>query len=229
MPRQYFDQALRELRDQILTMGSYVAEELRLAMAALEALDEEAARQVYEMDRSVNDIRFAIEEECFTLIVTQQPAARDLRLVFAAANMIVDLERMGDQAKGIAKLIPHLKRHPNINRPPELRQLGALVHSLLNDALRAYAEGDTELSASIAQRDDEVDALYANIFTNIMFQLAQANDPEQVKAIYELLRAARELERFGDLVANVAERSIYMVTGKIPELRATSPISGRGR
>src|SRR5690606_39641484 len=97
MPRHYFDLALRELRDQILTMGSYVAEELRLAMAALEALDEEAARQVYEMDRSVNDIRFAIEEQCFTLIVTQQPAARDLRLVFAAANMIVDLERMGGQ------------------------------------------------------------------------------------------------------------------------------------
>jgi phosphate transport system protein len=82
-------------------MGSYVGEELHLAMAALENLDEETARQVYSLDRSVNEIRFAIEEKCFTLLATQQPAASDLRLVFSAANMIVDLERMGDQTKGI--------------------------------------------------------------------------------------------------------------------------------
>jgi phosphate transport system protein len=227
MTRTHFDQALHELRDQILNMGSHVAEELRLAMEALETLDLDTARQVNTLDNVVNEIRYNIEERCFTLIVTQQPAARDLRLVFSAANMIVDLERMGDQAKGIAKLIPELRHHPDLRRPPELRQMGVLVHSLLADALRGYAESDLELSAATARRDDEVDALYASIFTNIMFQLAQASDPSRVQAIYDLLRAARELERFGDLVTNIAERSIYLFTGEMPDLRELGPISGR--
>jgi phosphate transport system protein len=227
MTRESFVQALSELRDEILRMGSYVGEELHLAMAALEHLDEEAARQVHALDRSVNEIRFAIEEKCFTLLATQHPAASDLRLVFSAANMIVDLERMGDQTKGIAKLIPELKRQPDLSRPAELRQMGALVHGLLNDALRAYAEGDVELSVATAQRDDEVDTLYANVYTSIIYQLAQANDPARVQAIYDLLRIARELERFGDLVGNFAERSVYLVTGEMPDLQTVGPLSGR--
>jgi phosphate transport system protein len=216
MTRQQFRAALDGLRDQIITMGSYVQEELRYALNALEHLDVEKARQVAVFDREVNRQRFEIEERCFYLIATQAPAAGDLRLIFAASNMIVDLERMGDQAKGVAKFIPELKRFPTIARPPELQQMGALVGDMLQDALHAFADGNAEASRAIAIRDDTVDTLYANVFTQMMYLLAKTDDPEQVRIVYDLIRTARELERFGDLVSNFAERSVYLVTGELP-------------
>ena len=217
MLRHQFHQTLDELRDQIILMGSYVREQLLLAMKSLEYLDLHAAQQVYDADLEVNRMRFEIEERCFLLIATEAPTASDLRLVFAATNMIVDLERMGDQAKGIAKAARKLKAIPNIVRPAELYQMGELVESMLSDALRAYAETDLALSRQIAGRDDEVDALYAQAFTHIMYMMAKTDDPNRVEIIYHLQRTARELERFGDLVSNFAERSVYLATGELPD------------
>jgi phosphate transport system protein len=137
-------------------------------------------------------------------------------MIFAAVNMIVDLERMGDQTKGVAKLIPDFKAHVTVVRPPELKQMAHLVASMFDDALRAYAEGDAEVSRTIPPRDDEVDTLFANIFTQTMFALAQTDDPARVQVTYNILRAAREFERFGDLVSNFSDRSIYLVTGVRP-------------
>jgi phosphate transport system protein len=216
MLRQQFRQTLDGLRDQIITMGSHVREQLRLAMKAMETLDVETARQVSDYDREVNRLRYEIEERCFVIIATEAPTARDLRLIFATVNMIVDLERMGDQAKGIAKAARKLRKEPAIVRPVELQNMGALVGTMLDDALRAYAETDVAVSRQIADRDDEVDTLYANVFTQIMYILAQTDDPARVRIVYSLLRTARELERFGDLVSNFAERSIYLSTGEMP-------------
>lgn len=216
MTREYFDAVLEELRDEIITMGSYVSEELRYALTALEDLDEAQAAHVSTLDRQVNQIRFKIEERCFMIVATQAPAAGDLRLIFAAVAMSVDLERMGDQAKGIAKLIPDLRTQPSLVHPVELRQMGTAAGEMLADALRAFAEADTPLAQLVAQRDTEVDALYANVFTQIMYMLAQTTDQARVRVVYELLRVARELERFADLVENFAERSIYIYTGEMP-------------
>jgi phosphate transport system protein len=216
MLRHHFRQTLDELRDEIITMGSYVRQQLRLALTALETLDLETAKQVSAFDHEVNRLRFEIEDRCFVLIATEAPAASDLRLILAATNMIVDLERMGDQAKGFAKAARKLRKEPTINRPAELLHMGEAVGAMLDDALRAYAETDIETSRQIAERDAEVDALYANIFTQIMYMLAQTDDPKRIKVIYNLLRMARELERFGDLVSNFAERSIYLATGEMP-------------
>ncbi|MCC6456387.1 MAG: phosphate signaling complex protein PhoU [Caldilineaceae bacterium] len=216
MLRHQFRQTLDELRDQIITMGSHVREQLRLALLALETLDTDMAKQVSAHDREVNRLRFEIEERCFVLIATEAPAARDLRLIFAAANMIVDLERMGDQAKGLAKATRKLKKDPTIVRPAELQQMGALVGAMLDDALHAYADGNLELSRQISARDVEVDALFSKVFRQITLMLAEAGDPDRVRIIYNLLRAAREIERFGDLVSNFSERSIYLITGEMP-------------
>jgi phosphate transport system protein len=229
MLRQQFRHTLDELRDQIITMGSYVLEQLRLAMKAMEYLNSDFAKQVSDFDREVNRLRFEIEERCFTIIATQAPAASDLRLIFATINMIVDLERMGDQAKGIAKAVRRLKEEPSIVRPAELQQMGTMVGEMLDDALRAYAEIDIEASRKIADRDAQVDALYANVFTQIMYLLAQTDSPDRVRVIYSLLRTARELERFGDLVSNFAERSIYLATGELPyEARRNAEASRDG-
>jgi phosphate transport system protein len=217
MTREYYEQALRKLRDDIILMGSKVEEQLVTAMGALEKSDVNLAAQVQQMDRFVNQRRFEIEEECFMLIVTQQPAARDLRLIFAASNMIVDIERMGDQTKGIAKLVPELSKFPELQHPPELYQMGKIALAMLRQALQAYADGDTELSRAVAQRDDEVDALYSSLFNQIMQMQADATEPAAVQAAYNLLRCAREVERFADLVTNLAERSVYLVTGTMSD------------
>lgn len=216
--RQRFERQLNELREDVLKMGSMVEEELRLALSALSALDTAQAKQVLSYDNAVNGLRYEIEEKCFALIVTQQPAARDLRAIVSVMNMIVDLERMGDQAKGIAKVVPHMVKSPDIPRPAELQQMGEMVIRMLNQTMTAYAHDNIELARAVAAQDDAVDALYARIFHQIMTHMADVRTADQIEATYEALRAARELERFGDLATNIAERVVYMVTGKFQEM-----------
>jgi phosphate transport system protein len=205
------------MRDDILVMGSMVDEELTLALEALNKMDVNLAHQVYEADKAVNAKRFAIEEQCFTLIVTQQPAARDLRAIVAVMNMIVDLERMGDQAKGIAKVIPHMMEYPDQSKPAELKQMGEMVGSMLRQSMTAYAQYDVELARHVTTLDDDVDRLYAQLFNQIVHRMADTGSPEKVEASYEVLRAGRELERYGDLATNIAERVIYIATGSLHE------------
>jgi phosphate transport system protein len=222
--RERFQRKLDELRDEILKMAGMVEDELKLALNALEQLDTGLARQVHEADVAVNAIRFAIEEKCFELIVTQQPAARDLRAIVAVMNMIVDLERMGDQAKGIAKVIPHIVKHPSqAGQFPELRQMGTIVTGMLRQCMTAFTSRNEELARLVIGQDDQVDQLFTRVFSQIMKQMAESEHPEKIEAMYEMLRIARELERFGDLATNVAERVIYIVTGKLYELNTDEP------
>lgn len=216
--RTEFNRALNDLRDDILLMASRVEHELEAALAALADVDIEKAREVYATDRIVNQNRFEIEDRCFMLIATQQPAAGDLRLVVAAMSMVVDIERMGDQAKGIAKVVTRLDQHTNIPRPPELVEMGKLVRDMLRRAMQAYAEANIVLAQTVANSDEDVDLLYGKVFAQMMEYMAAHNSPQEVEAGYEILRSARELERFGDLVTNVAERTIYLVTGTMSEL-----------
>ena len=216
--RRRFEQKLDELRDEILRMGGLVDEELKLALSALARLDTDLANKVFAADKEVNAARFTIEEKCFALIVTQQPAARDLRAIVAVMNMIVDLERMGDQAKGIAKVIPRLIKSPDQTRLPELKQMGDMVGLMLRQGMQAYADGNVELAKVVAGQDDEVDRLYANVFTQIMERMSEEKIQQKIEAAYEVLRAARELERFGDLATNIAERVIYIGTGHLYEI-----------
>ena len=171
--RHRFEMQLNELREDVLKMGSMVEEELHLAMDALEALDTAKAKQVYIADDVVNATRFEIEEKCFALIVPQQPAARDLRSIVTVMNMIIDLERMGDQAKGIAKVVPHMVRSTDIPRPPDVKEMGRLAGKMLNQAMTAYAHDNVDLAKMVAHQDDEVDALYAKIFHHLMEYMAQ--------------------------------------------------------
>ncbi|MCB9077228.1 MAG: phosphate signaling complex protein PhoU [Anaerolineaceae bacterium] len=215
--RERFESQLNRLRDDILTMGSMVEEELGLALKAMHGLDFSLARKVYAADRAVNEKRFAVEEECTMIISTQQPNARDLRAIIAVMNMIVDLERMGDQAKGIAKAVLHLEDNPSQTQPSELTEMGAIVTEMLRQIMTAYANRDISLAQQISNRDGEIDELYAQLFSRIMVRMARAESPDKCETNYEFLRMARELERFGDLVTNVAERIIYITTGLMYE------------
>jgi phosphate transport system protein len=212
--RKRFDNKLDEIRGDILRMGSIVDEELQLALKALKKKDTDLAQQVIVMDDTVNEMRFDIEDKCVLLIATQQPAATDLRAIVAVMNMIVDLERMGDQAKGVAKLVPALEEIPDKwVRWDELQQMGELVRVMLKDAMTAYAENNIELAGLIADQDNEVDSIYARVHAQVMESMTEAKKQKKVEAAYDILRAARELERYGDLATNVADRVTYIATG----------------
>ncbi|MFN3983075.1 MAG: phosphate signaling complex protein PhoU [Caldilinea sp.] len=217
-PREHFDRELQKLSDSIMLMASRVEEELSIVLAAYERLDPTLASVVTDLDRQVNKLRFEIEEQCILLIAKQQPTARDLRLIIASLNMIVDLERMGDQAKGVAKALKRLHGRPIEKLPPEISEMGHMVLSMLRQIKEAYANRDIQLAQQVAKLDDEVDKLYARAFTQIMFRLSSAASLEQTEDNYEVLRVAREFERFGDLITNVAERLIFIVTGSMEEV-----------
>ena len=216
--RERFDQALQDLNGSILAMMGRVEEQMSLAIAAYDRLDPALANIINDLDRQVNRTRFEIEEKCVELIAMQQPAARDLRQIVAAMNMIVDIERMGDQAKGVSKALHHM--HPNTieQRPVEIKEMGVRALEMLRQAKTAYADRNVDLARVVAGSDDEVDKLYAKAFTQIMYRMADASTPAEVESEYELLRIAREFERFADLVTNIAERSIFLVTGAMSEI-----------
>ncbi len=215
--RERFDKKLNELRNDILNMESMVENELQVALKALDTLDTELARQVSGLDKAVNASRYAIEADCLELIATQQPTASDLRAIITVMNMTVDLERMGDQTKGVAKVIPHIKKYPTDLHLPELKAMGDTVLAMLRQTVVAYTTNNIELARSIIKQDNDVDELYASLFPQIMAHMASNNEVEKVEATYEVLRVARELERFGDLVANIADRLIYLATGNLHE------------
>ncbi len=222
--RKQFEGKLDELRDDILKMSEMVDAQLKQALKALETLDKDLAHRVISSDAAVNAERFTTEEKCLEVIATQQPVAHDLRLIVAVMNMIVDLERMGDQAKGIAKLVPKLTDHPFGALPPELKQMGEIVSAMLNQCMEAYAQDDIDLARLAANRDDEVDALNAHVFSQIMEDMVEAKKRQRIKAAYEVLRVSQELERFGDLATNIAERIIYITTGRLEETSGKSDV-----
>ncbi len=211
--RQEFQKYLDDIRDRILTMASKVSQELEQALLAFETLDLDLAQQVFELDAEIDEIRFSLEDECFSVIATQQPVAGDLRAIVAVMNMVGDIERMGDQAKGIAKVIPFLTQDPQA-RVPEIKTLGIMVAGMLKDGMTAYATNDVELANRVVAQDEEADKLYSQIFSKIMQQMAQTSETAKVEANYKVLRAARELERFGDLATHIGDQVIYKVTGQ---------------
>jgi phosphate transport system protein len=224
--REKFEQDLQQLSDDILRMQSRVEEQLSLALASYERLDPSLAKLVNDIDHEVNKTRFEIEEHCVELIAMQQPAARDLRLIISALNMIVDIEHMGDQAKGVMKALQRMHPSSIKSRPEEIAEMGRLVLEMLRRSKDAYVQRDTTLAQNVALMDNEVDKLYARAFTEIMYRMAGASNPDEVESEYELLRIAREFERFGDLVTNIAERLIFLVTGTMQEINVDDSTSG---
>ncbi len=216
--RRIFDQRLEQLRSSILTMAELVDDEMTTAIRALERKDLALAQEVFAMDERVNAIRYQNERTALLLISTQQPMAKDARFILASLFMNVILERMGDKAKSIAKAIPHILLRPNLTIPPELYEMAQSGQAMLRDAMHAYASEDAELALRVASEDDTVDELYGQAFFSVLARLAKTKKPDKVEAIYELMRIARDLERFADYATDLAERVDFMVTGQLAEI-----------
>jgi phosphate transport system protein len=219
MPRRLFDQHLRELQDHVLAMGSMVETALYRSMDALKNRDLELAKKVIEDDRQIDQKRFDIEEECIDLIVTQQPMASDMRIIIAVLNMIVDLERIGDHAEGIAKISIMIGDEPPLKPLIDLPRMAELTGSMLRRVLQAFINHDAETAQKICGEDDAIDNLYDQVFRELLTFMAE--DPKTITRATRLIWAAHNLERSADRVTNIGERIIYLVTGSRDSMTAS--------
>jgi len=219
MPRKTFENELKEVKDNVLVLGSMVEEAIIASVDALKKRDVPASKQILAADRDINKKRFEIETQLLILIATQQPMAHDLRLLASCLEIISELERMGDYAKGIANINIRMGDAPLL-KPlidvPRMAQKGA---DMLNRALTAFVTEDMQAAKKIPIEDDEVDALYNQVYRELMTIVI--GDPKTIDRANWLLWAAHNLERFADRVTNICERTVFVVTGQLMEINDT--------
>ena len=217
MTRETFDRELQRLQDEVLILGSLVEKAIIESVEVLKRRDLEGARRLIAQDRRlINEKRFAIESEALMLIATQQPMAGDLRVIAAVIEIAHELERMGDYAKGIAKINVMMGDEPLLKPLVDIPLMAEKARSMLHQALEAFVRRDVELARAIPKQDDEVDALYNQVYRDLLALMMQ--NPSDIDRATYLLWVAHNLERTADRVANICERVIFMVTGEMVEM-----------
>ena len=214
--RVAFDQELQDLCDNLLRLGSMVDSAISRSIQALKERDQSLAQHIIAEDETINELRFKIEEDCLSLIARQQPAARDLRLIVAAMNIVLDLERMGDHAAGIATIVLRMGDEPLLKPLIDLPRMAQISQDMLRQSLDAYISGDPEEALAITQIDNEVDQLYNQIFRELVSYMIE--DPRTVTRAMYLLFSAHNVERIADRVTNICERVIFVATGRMEEI-----------
>ena len=214
--RTDYERNLKELQDKVLAMGSMVEKAIILSMDSMKNRDVDLANKVIEDDALINSKRFEIEEECIHLIATQAPMARDLRIIVAVLNIIIDLERIGDHAAGNAKITIMLGDEPPLKPLIDLPRMAEKTADMLRRALDAFVRRDAVAARAITTEDDEVDALYDQIFRELLYFMTQ--DPKTVGRATRLIWAAHNMERSADRVTNICERVVFVVTGRQEEI-----------
>jgi len=215
MSRVDFDRHLRALQDDLLVLGSMVEKAIAKALDALKRRDLAASRQVVQEDDAIDQQRFQLEEKCIELIATQQPMARDLRTLITILHIAVELERMGDYAEGIGKISLMMGDEPPLKPLIDIPRMAEKATDMLRRSLDALITRDTAAASQVCKDDDEVDALYDQVYRELLTYMLQ--DPKTIQRATHLLWVAHDLERTADRATNIAELVIYLVTGKMTE------------
>jgi phosphate transport system protein len=220
MTREQYALQLEDLRGSVVAMASMVEKAIDKAVTALAQRNVPLAQQVVAEDRSINEERWRIEEQALLLIATQAPMAKDLRVLAAAIHIGADLERMADHAAGIAKIALQTADRPPLKPLIDIPRMSDIARDMLHDAITAYIEDDEAAARAIVTRDDEVDALYEQIYRELLtFMFA---NPTTIDPATHLLWAAHNLERIADRVTNICERVVFTATGQLEELATSS-------
>jgi phosphate transport system protein len=216
MARESFKRNISLLKDEVLTLGSMVEESVQESVEALIRRDEETAAGIPQKDQAINEKRYAIENAVFIQIATQQPMAHDLRTLAAILEIINELERMGDYAKGIAK-VTLLLREEDVAFPlREFDEMAGLGTNMLHRGLAAFVDEDLDLARSIAVEDRRIDAMYEDIYHKLIQGMIL--NPATIDQSNYLMWVAHNLERLADRVVNICERTIFTCTGELLEL-----------
>ncbi len=214
--REPLDREQREIKLNVLRMGTLVEEAIRAAIAALVAHDSEAALAVIVADGRINEAQRSVSSQIARTIATQQPVARDLRFLLSLDHVTYELERIGDHAASVAKQARKLAPEPPLKEYVDLPQMGELGAELVHGILRALVDIDQHQARAVAARDDAIDALYHKTFAEVL-DLMRA-DPENVERGARILLAAHYLERIGDRVTNIAEDVVFLASGEVEDL-----------
>jgi phosphate transport system protein len=214
--RDTLDREEREIKDNVLRLGSMVSDQILRAIDALEKHDAEIALGVIASDGRLNEAQRLITALVARTIATQQPVARDLRFMLALDHVAYDLERMGDHASSVAKQARKLAPLPNVGNNGHLSEMGRLVAQMVKDVLRALVDVNEGLAREVAARDDDMDRMYHATFAEMLD--AMRADPANVDGGARVLFAAHYLERIGDRVTNIAEDVVFLATGETEDL-----------
>jgi len=214
--RGRLDQELTQIQEEILRLGDMVEQAIQQSIQALKKRDVALAQQIIHQDADINALRYAVEEQCLTVIATQQPVAIDLRTIIAAIHIVTEMERMADHAAGIAQLAIRMADEPLLKPLLDVPRMANIACEMLHASLDAFLARDPDAARAVADRDDEIDQLDDQVFRELLTYMLQ--DPRSINRATFLLWVAHNLERIGDRVTNVSERVVFMITGKLEEL-----------
>jgi len=216
MTRETFDLQLSVLNERLLALGAMVAKVQEQAVRALADRNADLANELIAGDHAVNQAQHDIEDQCLFLIASQQPVARDLRLIFSISSIAWELERMADHAKGIAKLALRLVDQPMLKPLIDVPRMAGIGRELLMGQLDAFVRGDIDAARALAARDAEVDQLNDQVFRELL--VIMMTDPRTITRATYLMWVAHNLERFADRTTNIGERAVFLKTNTIVEL-----------
>jgi phosphate transport system protein len=219
MLRKTFETEIQQVKDEVLVLGSMVEQAIIKTVEALKKRDIKASEEILNNDKLINKKRFEIENQLMILIATQQPMAHDLRLLASTMEIISELERMGDYAKGIANINLRMGEEPLLKPLIDIPRMAGKGADMLHRALTAFVNEDVETARAIPVEDDEVDALYNQIYRELMTFIIQ--DPKNIERANWLLWVSHNLERVADRVTNICERTIFIATGEMTEIKST--------
>lgn len=212
-----FDYELQQLKDNLAEMGHLIENAIDKCMQAFKTQDESLAKEIIAGDRNVNDIEKTIEARCLSLILKQQPVARDLRIVTTALKVVTDMERIGDQAADIAELILREKRDEIYNLTEHIPEMAMATKLMVRDAVDAFININVEKAQEIKLRDDVVDDLFDKVKDEVAAILRKSS--EQVDQCVDILMIAKYFERIGDHAVNICEWTEFNVTGSVNNIR----------
>jgi phosphate transport system protein len=219
MTRTAFERQLLEVQEDMLVMAGMVETAIERGIEALKSRNVDLAHQIIEDDLKINAKRYVAEDKCLELIATQQPLASDLRTIASVLHITVDLERMGDHAEGIAKIAIMLADEPPLKPYIDIPRMAHLAVQMLMGSLEAFKNRDPARARAICDQDDEVDALYEQVYRELLTFMI--NDPKSIERATHLIWVAHNLERIADRVTNICERVVYLVEGRIEELNVS--------
>jgi phosphate transport system protein len=219
MTREGFHKRIKELEQDVLELGEMVITAINRSVEALKSLDAKEAKRIVDNDVQVNKKRWALEDKCVDLIATQQPVASDLREIIAVLSIVRDLERIGDYAEGIGKIVLMHGDQPLVKPLVYLPEMAEKAVGMLRRSLEAFVKRDAKLARDICAEDDEVDKLYDQAYHDLLTRMI--DNPSVITRATYLIWAAHNVERIADRATNISESVVYLVTGTAGEMNVS--------
>lgn len=213
--RTAIDEYVKDLEKDLFTITGMVTTAIQNSVESLKEMDLELAAETRQNDQHINDLRLDIEEKCIKIIATQQPVASDLRQLIAILNIITDLERMGDYAAGIAKIVQKLGDEPHVKPLIDIPRMAEIAIDMIERSIKAFVNRDVKAARIINSQDDDIDNLYNQVYRELVSIMIE--NPRTITRSTYLLWVSHNLERTGDRVTNICERIIFLVSGEMIE------------